>query len=142
MLMWQSEKRLHGQQQAADSAGQQGFLQVALPGAAVGLPPIAGLVAQRAQDRVVQADDLRRGDHAAQHARDDERNQRVGLDGEPDTGGKRQTAEHRQYAGQPDGGEVAAQNLKKAGSALLQGASGDTPGPGLSKLRVKSPMIQ
>ena len=107
MLMWQSEK-LHGQQQAADSAGQQGFLQVALPGAAVGLPPVAGLVAQRAQDRVVQADDLRRGDHAAQHARDDERDQRVGLDGEPDTGGKRQTAEHRQYAGQPDGGEVAA----------------------------------
>ena len=59
---------------------------------------------------------------------------KVGLDGEPDTGGKRQTAEHRQYAGQPDGGEVAAQNLKKAGSALFAGGVGRYARAGFIKI--------
>ena len=58
----------------------------------------------------------------------------MGLDGEPDTGGKRQTAEHRQYAGQPDGGEVAAQNLKKAGSALFTGGVGRYARAGFIKI--------
>ena len=130
-------ENFHRQQQPADSARQQRRLDVALPGAAVGCPPEARLIAQAAQNRVVQADDLRCGDHAAQNARRQHRDQRMGGHGEPQQQREGQAADKRQQTRHPDGGKVAAQNLKEAGSAFFSRCIGRNARPRFVKILMK-----
>ena len=130
-------KDLHGQQQTADSTRQKRRPDVTFPGAAVGSPPKARLVAQAAQDGIQQAAQLGRGDHAAQHACQQQRHQRVGIDGEPHTKHERQCADQRQQTRQVKGHEVTAQNLEKAGGAFFAGGVRRDTGAGAVEMEIE-----
>ena len=104
---------LHRHHDAVEDAGGNAGAEVALEGFAVGHPPVARFVAQRAQHGVVHAGQSRPRQNAAADSAHDHNGQAVGQKADVHQTDHRQKADAGEQVGQKHAVHVAAHQLKE-----------------------------
>ena len=109
---------------AQQCAGHKALPPVLLPGAFIGVPPVAGLIAQGAQHGIDHTGQERPADQAADHTADDSQQRRPGHHAKDSQRRAGQKAQHAEEAGFIQRPQVAAQQFKKARNADLTALDG------------------
>ena len=112
-------ENLDAEHHTGNGAGEQTLFQVAFPHPAVGLPPIARLVPQAAQDGIRHGHQLGHGDHAAHNPGKDHQQHRVGGDRQHHAQNKGQHPRKGQQPRAEKAPQIPAQNFQQAGHALF-----------------------
>ena len=115
------EKDLHRDHDAVEHPRQDAGLEVLPEGLAVGGPPVAGLVAQGAQDGVVHPRQHRPGQNAAHGGAEDHDRQAVHQEADVHQTDDRQKAQTGEQVGKEHPAHIPAHQLEEAADAGLAG---------------------
>ena len=115
------EKDLHRDHDAVEHPRQDAGLEVLPEGLAVGGPPVAGLVAQGAQDGVVHPRQHRPGQNAAHGGAEDHDRQAVHQEADVHQTDDRQKAQTGEQVGEEHPAHIPAHQLEEAADAGLAG---------------------